>query len=158
MNELIQLGIKPLKYDNLHLIAITNARSGEKKISIWWRKKYRVPPKPFEEYTWEELILERLEDYYYENPAEADKTLANIIKPEIWDGEMPDYYEKDIKRKYKKFFDRNKVDLSKYQTDVVVSKKEEDDIINNLGRKLPGSKVVNSIQSIEEPDEFEDNF
>ena len=30
----------------------------------WWRKKYSIPFKPIEDYTFEELFVEFLEDFY----------------------------------------------------------------------------------------------
>jgi hypothetical protein len=122
----------------------------------WWRKKYRTPPKPYDDYTWEELLIEMLEDYYENHPQEAERFLAGAFEIE-WDGRTSAVYEKQLKEKNKKFFERNKVDLTKWQTKKEVTDEEEKSILENLGRKLPGS-IKETKGTLGSGGEFEDDF
>lgn len=62
-------------YDNLRRVAISNIRDPETSYRIWWHKKYNIPPKKYEEYTQEELIVENFEDFYISHPQEAERFL-----------------------------------------------------------------------------------
>ena len=153
------LNQKPRNEDNLHLIAISNVKNNHNRFQRWWRKKYKTPNKPFEEHTHEELLIEMLEDFYEAHPLEADRMLAGIDSSlEAWDGQMPDDYEASIQKKLKKFFKRNEVDLSKYRSDETLNEEEEKNLLENLGRSLPKSKLIRNLGGKEVEDEFEDTF
>lgn len=147
--------------DNLHRIAISNLEDPERMLVRWWTRKYRQPIKQFDDHTWEELFIEKLEDFYSENPAEIEKFLKNerTAEEEEWDGTVPD--EEARARRAERA--GGPVDLSKYQKDSKdYSDAEVSQIVDNLGKNLPGSRTVKK----EEPkivstlggDEIEDTF
>jgi len=148
---------KPYNSDNLHLIAISNVRDKKGRLEKWWRKKYRIPSKQYEDHWTEELIILMLEDYYEENPTEADKMFSSAgSRFEEGDFEISEEYEDDMKKTYKKFFDRNKIDISKYQSNEEIDEKEEKAILDSIGRGLPGSRTKKAM--IKNADEFDDLF
>jgi hypothetical protein len=126
--------------DNLHRIAISNLRDGERAIRRWWDRKYQ-PSRSFEDSTIEEHLIEMLEDFYERNPDDVGKFES---QEEHWDGRMPEKYEKDIQSRLKK---RRQIDLARYQDKAPLTEEEEKKILDSLGQNLPGSK-----------DEFEDEF
>lgn len=146
---LVLRGLSQYSNDNLHLIAISNLKDDIVKLRRWWSKKYNRPLKEFDDYTYEELVVEMLEDFYEKNPTEADRFMDSVGGKE-WDGKMPEEYEKEIRNNRKNFFKKNQVDLSKWQTD---SDFDEEDIIENLGKSLPKSKV-----DLVGGGEFDDDF
>jgi len=112
--------------------------------------------KPLNEHTQEELIIEMLEDYYEKNPAEKDKFLKAVSQPlleEKWDGKMSDEYEREMQ---KRFARKPLVDDSRFKSNEVLTPEQERDILDNLGRNLPGSKRV--INQTKRSDEFEEEF
>jgi len=144
----------PNNNDNLHLIAISNLDDPKRRMERWWSKKYKTAPKQLEDYTHEELLIEMLEDYYDNNTTEVDRFLAGLDDPSNeWDGSMPADYEKAVKSKLKNFFARNAVDLSKYKSDKKLTPDEEQALLDNLGRRLPKSRVVKQ-SSPKEKDEY----
>lgn len=153
---------KVLNNDNLHRIAISNLRDHERQVARWWCKKYRTPLKLFAEHTMEELIVEMLEDYYDNHPAEIERFLSSEENIPDWDGSMSPEYEAEIQARLRKINERNRVDISKYQTtDENLTDEQCESILNNLGRNLPKSRAVTkrddgsmTIGS----DEFEDKF
>lgn len=140
----------------------------------WWAKKYRQPLKGFEEHTWEELFIEQLEDFYAANPVEAERFLHEVgqrrVDDDDWDGTVPDEEENARRARGAQVKESGHVDLSKYQKDgdKKFSSAEVAQIMDNLGRNLPGSKVQKSAarQARQEPqtiqalggEEFEDVF
>lgn len=138
--------------DNLHRIAISNLDDQEKNLIRWWCDHYRQPPKPLNDYTVEELYIERLEHYYSRKPDRIREFLDRDAKEDDWDGRFDDETEEAIRRQQVK----NKVDLSKYQQDSSdISDEEAQRIVDNLGRHLPGSKTT--VASLED-DDFDDEF
>jgi hypothetical protein len=136
---------------NLHRIAISNLSDGERKIARWWCKKYSTPLKSFGDHTIEELIIEMLEDFYEARPEEIERFHASLdavaAEEENWDGSMPDDYERSIKDRIQKINERNRVDLSKYQSENITTSIEDDEILENLGRNLPKSTKVGIVKS-----------
>lgn len=139
--------------DNLHLIAISNLKSDEKQLIRWWCDHYRQPQKALDDYTFEELFIEQLEHYYSKNPDKVSEFFSRRKPEEEWDGQFDEKTEKEIQRRLKK---RPQVDISKYQSDRVVSDEEADRIIASVGKSLPGSKIRHSPRITE--DEFEEQF
>jgi len=151
----ILLNQQTLNNDNLHLIAISNIKDSGSNLIRWWRKKYKAPEKQYEQHTVEELVIEQLEDFYETHPEEVNRFLSGVGDVgEDWDGTMSSQYEAGIQKNLADFFNRNKVDLSKYKSDKQVDEDEEKNILENLGRKLPKSKLVRN----QDPGEFEDVF
>jgi len=147
----------PPSNQNLHLIAISNLEDSSRNLVRFWCKKYKTPEKPLDKYTIEELLIEYLEDFYDTHPVEINKFLATVDAGEDdWDGTMPKEYEEQ--ESIKKFIARNKVDITKYQSKKELSEKEEEDILNNLGKRLSGSKTVVTNSSNSNSDEFEEIF
>jgi hypothetical protein len=142
LNLLLRTKEPSFSNDNLHRIAISNLENPTRRIERWWSKKYG-PLKQFEDHTHEELLVEMLEDYYEANPEEVEKFIATEgSRTDTWDGSMSHEYEREIQKRLKKINERNRVDISKYQSDEALSAEEEKAILDNLGRNLPGSKVV----------------
>jgi hypothetical protein len=139
--------------DNLHRIAISNLEDQEKSLVRWWCDHYRQPPKPLDDYTVEELYIERLEHYYSKKPERIKEFLDREAKE--WDGGFDDETEKEIAR-----FSKGKtVDLTKYQKDSSdLSDEAAQRIIDNLGMHLPGSKVTTAQPSYDDNDDFDDEF
>jgi len=129
--------------DNLHLIAITNLSDNNHRLKRWWCKKYNTPLKGYEDYTTEELLIEYLEDYYDQNRTEIDRFMASIEAEGYgeWDGTMDDEYEKDVQARYKKVFEANKADLSKWKSEDKLTEEQEKKLLANLGKKLPKSRM-----------------
>ena len=118
-----------------------------------------------EEHTYEELMIEMFEDYYDKNPIEADRFMAGadgLISD--WDGRMPDYYNEVVQKELGEFFDKNKVDISRYQSEEELTSEEEQAIIDNLGKNLPKSKIISPSSPKEDNEapvlgeEFEDRY
>ena len=149
----ILLNQQTLSNDNLHLIAISNIKDPERSLIRWWRKKYKTPEKQFEHHTIEELVIEKLEDFYETHPAEIGRFMAGIGDvDQDWDGTMPTKYEENIQKNLGRFFDKNRVDLSKYKSEKQIDDIEEKRMLDNLGRRLPKSKLIR------DQGEFEDIF
>ena len=129
--------------DSYHEIAIFNLNNSEYFLKRWWRKKYKIPFKDrVEDYTFEELYIEMLEDYYEDRPEEIKKFLNNkntIVEDSEWDGFTNPEYEKTISKILGK---HNKNYIERYKSDEEVSDEEENKILENLGKKLPGSKNI----------------
>jgi len=147
---------------NLHLIAISNLQDPNRALVRFMMRKYKTPPKPIMDYTAEEIRIEMLEDYYERNPQEAEKLMDSIrqasLNPqyEVQEEKVSAEYEKELKLKNKKFFERNTFDLSKWKDDRELTKAEEEEIIANLGK----DKIKPTVQksSFVSEDEFEDVF
>ena len=142
--------LEPHSFHNLHLIAISNLDSEERRVERWWSKKYGTPIKPYEKHTFEELLVEMLEDYYDNNPEEIKKFTSELVVEDDWDGSMSQEYEDEIQNRLKKV--NRGVSLKKYQSKKVLSGKEEQALLDNLGKGLPKSSVT------KRNDEFEDKF
>lgn len=145
--------------DNLHWIAISNLSDYERQLQRWWTKKYKTPLKPMNEHTIEELIIERLEDYYEANPTEVERFIAGqFIDPE-WDGKVSAQHERAILERIKKIDTKNRVDISKYQGPDV-SEEEAAKIMADLGLKLPKSSKTTTARATPMlgQDEFEETF
>lgn len=144
--------------DNLHRIAISNLSDPERRLQRWWERKFRSPLKAYDDYTYEELLVCMLEDFYENNPSEMDKFSASHITTESdWDGGMPEEYESQIQKSLKGFFNKNKVDLTKYQSEEEEEDYEDvsdEDILNDLRIKIPSK----SPRSSEKEMEFEEDF
>lgn len=129
--------------NNYHEIAISNLQDSEYYLKRWWRKKYQRPSRDrVEDYTFEELYIEMLEDFYEDRPEEVKKFLANkniIVINSEWDGSTTPEYEKTIGKILGK---HNKNYIEKYQSEEEISDKEEEKILENLGKKLSGSKNI----------------
>jgi chorismate mutase len=135
-----------LSNTNLHLIAISNLQSHERRVIRHWCKKYGQPEKPLGEHTMEELLVEYLEDYYENNPKEIPKLLNSVMAIDTeWDGTVSAEYETSMQKRLSK---TKKVDLSKWQSDEELTPEQEEEILANLGRNLRKSSK----------DEFEEDF
>jgi len=101
--------------ENLKLIAISNLRSdSERNLRAWWHRKYSIPPKPIEDYTFEELSLEYFEDFYYERPDKAEEYLKEMQgKKEEASSHfvVPEHVKKMLAKR------KDEIDISRYQTD-----------------------------------------
>jgi len=150
-----QLNRRLLNADNLHRIAISNLNDHEHQLKKWWHQKYRVPPKPVDDYTVEELYVEYLEDFYERHPEEIaafDKARSGA---EEWDGSEKFRGEDEALALLKRVRQRQgkTVDLSKYKTEDV-SDEEFEKIVASVGKsKRPKLKVP-----LLGEDEFEDDF
>jgi len=175
----INLNLKKVEFpkvgtDNLHRIAISNLEDPERLLVRWWARKYRQPQKPFEDHTWEEIFIEQLEDYYAANPVEADRFLAEsgvsaqVEDDDDWDGTVPHETENARRAKQAHIKTAGHVDLSKYQKDDhKYSDAEVSQIIDNLGKNLPGSRAAKKAKTAPKEtkavqtlggDEFDDLF
>ena len=146
--------------DNLHRIAISNLESDEIKLRRWWAKKYRQPPKPLDEYTIEELYIERIEDFYESYPEKAKEFLESVgAKDDDWDGTLPDELEFEIQDRLKKISGKKSV-LAKYQTesDFEATDEQINEILAGLGKNLPGSRQGLNSSIITDQNEFEEMF
>ena len=125
--------------DNLHLIAISNLKDSARRLERWWRKKYKVPAKQFEDHIEEELLVEMLEDFYEANPAEIERFLFSLdAKVSVgWDGSVSEEHEIRMQKKFK-----NDGLIAKYQSDEILTPEEEQKILDSLGMNLPKSKQV----------------
>lgn len=130
--------------DGLHCIAIDNLKNPERQLKRWWHKKYNIPFKNYENYTQEELYVEMLEDYYEDNPEEINKFLDDPG----WDGTFNAAQESYIKEKLKK---RKPVDISRFQSNEVLTKEQEKKILDDIGKS--DSKTLGSDNL-----EFEDKY
>jgi len=140
---------------NLHLIAISNLEDPEISLKRWWHKKHRHPQRSYGDYTYEELVIEQLEDFYEAHPQEIERMLANIgASSDDWDGTMSSQYEEQVKKRHGRFFEKNKVDLSKWKSDEALDEDDEKSLIENLGRSLPRSEFRKTLLD----EEFEDDF
>jgi hypothetical protein len=146
---------------NLHLIAISNLQDPNRLLIRFMMRKYKTPPKPIMDYTAEEIRIEMLEDYYERNPQEAEKLMDSVrqssLNPryDVQEEQTSAEYEKELKLKNKKFFERNKFDLSKWKDERELTKAEEEEIIANLGKDKVKPTHKSSFVS---EDEFEDLF
>jgi hypothetical protein len=108
----------------------------------------------------EELVIEMLEDFYEAQPAEVHKFLLTEDAREHgdWDGRISSEHEERMQKVWKK---KKQVDLSKYQSKEELTSEQEEQILANLGRGVPGSKVVtkkgNEV-TLGKDDEFEEKF
>ena len=136
--------------DNLHHIAIDRLKNDEYVLKKWWHKKYGIPPKPLEDYTQEELLLERLEDFYLDNPSKIDE-FNNVVEKDEWDGSVP----RAVKDRLERARGKSKSKLEKYQSDSDKNATDEDieKMISGLGWNLPKSRKVHNMEL-----EFEDTF
>jgi hypothetical protein len=129
--------------DNLHRIAISNLQDGHRDLERWWAEKYKAPKKSFDEHCLEELLIEKFEDYYKQNPDEIAR-FENAIETaadKAWDGSTSAEHERHIQKWLAK---KPKVDLSKYQSDEPITEEDEKKILDSLGFNLPkSSKIVN---------------
>jgi len=146
--------------DNLHRVAISNLQNTERRLERWWEKKFRSPLKEYEDHTYEELLVGMLEDYYESHPEEAERFSSSIFYEEDkeWDGKVSDDYEEMAQRDLKKFFERNKVDLTKYQGEEEEDL-TEDDLLAQLRRRVPTKdSSMGHPKSVENDLEFDDDF
>jgi len=120
--------------DNLHLVAISNLEDIEQLVVKWWCKKYRVPERPLNEYTIEELFVEMMEDYYQNNPDIKNKFLFDMENVDKWDGSIQ--YDEKTKEKLDSFYKKHNVDISKWQSKENVDEKK---VLDTLGMNLPDS-------------------
>ena len=149
--------------DNIHRIAISNLNDPLKMLERWWRKKYRTPPKDLGEYTPEELYVEYLEDYYDRHPDEAKRfgESMRIKETDGWDGRHNPALESQIRERLKKLKEADPVIIEKYRTpgDEEMSSEEFANILDSVGRKLPGSSNTTNFASDEDIEqEFDDVF
>lgn len=144
LQERIDELTKVVNNDNLHRIAISNLSDPERQLARWWTKKYKQPLRSYQEHTLEELMLERLEDYYEANPTEIERFAASQFVDEEWDGTMPEEHEREVLARIAKIDARNRVDIAKYQGPDV-SDEEAEKILASLGLNLPkSSKKITS--------------
>jgi hypothetical protein len=145
--------------DFLHLVAIDNLKDENRIIEKWWRKKYQRPAKDFEDHTREELFIEMLEDYYDDRPAEIERFLFNLnARIEVdWDGKVSEDHELRMKRRF-----ANESLIDKYRTDKELTAKEEKDLLDNLGKDLPKSKMLSGQKTAANlevlGEDFDENF
>jgi hypothetical protein len=142
--------------DNLHRIAISNLQDGHRDLERWWANKYSIPLKAFDEHTLEELLVEKFEDYYKQNPDEISRfeALAEQTKDEDWDGSTSTEHERGIAKWLSK---KKKVDLTKYQSEEQLTEEEEKKILGSLGFNLPKSSRIVNLNG-DGKGEFEDDF
>lgn len=139
---------------NYHKIAIANLEDNELQLRRWWHEKYNIPPKPLDDYRIEELYVEMLEDFYSENPrqlAEMKDKITFQNEPE-WDGETTEEYEAAMAP----WFEKNKIDISEFQSDEELTSEQEQAIIDSLGKPGPPAVIENHQQF--EDDEFEETY
>jgi hypothetical protein len=146
-------------YYNLHCIAISNLDDPSKRIERWWKKKYRTPLRAFDEHTHEELSIEMIEDFYEKHPEEKERFWVGLdAAEEEWQGETSEEYERQMQERLKKLGVKNRVDLTRFKSEKLLSEDEEEKLLANVGRNLPGSKkVVDQSPSLGEG-EFEEEF
>lgn len=143
--------------DNLHRIAISNINDSAYVLKRWWRKKYRQPPKPLDDYTYEELYIEYLEDFYLKNPDEIERfeNALDLKREDGWDGKHNDEVERDVQRRLKKIKQADPAIIEKYRTyDEDMTKEEFDSMLESVGKNLPGSRTKKKVDT----DEFNDVF
>lgn len=112
--RLARLARQKPEYDNLRFIAISNLRTeNERTLRAWWHRKYQIPPKPIDDYTFEELLIEYFEDFYFENPDKAEEFFKaeRRVDEEVDDFEIPSHVAAMLRKR------KNKIDISKYQTE-----------------------------------------
>jgi hypothetical protein len=145
---------------NLHRIAIASLQDSNRVLERWWTKKYQRPLKDWEDHVSEELVIEMLEDFYEAQPAEVHKFLLTEDAKQSgeWDGRVSPEHEDRMKKVWSK---KKQVDISKYQSKDELTPEQEEEILANLGRGLPGSRVVtkkgNEV-TLGKDDEFEEKF
>ena len=158
------LRVEGFNNDNLHRIAISNLQDHERQVFRWWCKKYRTPQKPLGEHTIEELMIEMLEDYYERHPQEIERFLDNTAQEPEWDGSTSPEYEAQIRARLEKINKKMGVDIKKFQSDVELSEVEVRNILDNLGKDLPGSRNMTKRKGeknqavLGNDDEFEESF
>lgn len=147
----MQLGIsmrhrelRLLNADNLHRIAIARLHDQDHSLTSWWHRKYRVPPKPIDDYTAEELYVEHLEDFYSRDQKALDDFLRRSARAEEWDGELPADVERANVKRLAALQAKRPVDIKKYQTEGDEKLSDEDiaQIMASVGRDLPGSRAA----------------
>ncbi len=140
--------LKP-NYDNLRYIAISNLRTeNERTLRAWWHRKYRVPPKPIDDYVFEELMIEYFEDFYFENPEKAEEFFKSMVKTESIgndDFEVPNHVKKILSKR------KAEVDITKYQTEG--DKDLTDEECQAIFDSIKGIR-----QKKYDDDEFDDNY
>lgn len=146
-----------LSNDNLHRIAISNLKNPLRQIERWWVKKYKSPLKCFSDHTIEELLIEMYEDFYEKNPEQIDLFLQGSVagrEDDDWDGSISKEHDQQMRQRFKP-----SGKIEKWRTQEQLTKDQEQKIIENLGRNLPGSKMIESHKPIKElGEEFEDDF
>ena len=141
--------------DNLHYIAIDNIKDDSLLLRKWWHKKYKIPPKPLDEYTYEELLIEQLEDYYLGDSSRIEAFLNSVGKGEdSWDGEIAPEIEMVLENRKRK----SKGKIKKYQTDEDISEEDFNKMMDNVGYELPNSKRLVEQGSGLDDEEFEETF
>jgi len=155
--------------DNLHRIAISNLNDEEYKLKKWWHNKYKVPPKPLDDLTIEEVYLDYLEDWYSKDPRRVEDFYRQTQDFDDWDGELDDATEQRIAARWakiKEHHDDGDV-LARYRTkgDEDLDDEKVDAILRDLGKNLPGSQAglsnssnLTSRSIVADGDEFEDVF
>lgn len=152
-----------LSNDNLHRIAISNIRDGERQLERWWSKKYKTPIRHYNDCVREELVIEMLEDFYDNNRTEIDRFYDSLEKQKLaqqgeWNGQTSPEYETEIQKRLSRF---KKVDLSAFQSekDKELTPEEEARILDSLGRNLPKSKKTKESKvPLLGSDEFDEEF
>ena len=100
-------------------------------------------------------MIKMLEDYYYKNPEEIQRFLSNEVTDD-WDGEVSQEYEREVQKGLKKFFEKNKVDLSEYQDENFEdSDLSDEDILNDLRKAFPSRPIPKSLSEGEFDEDFE---
>ena len=143
--------VKP-EYDNLRLVAISNIRfNNEKSLRAWWHRKYKIPPKPIEDYTFEELLIENFEDFYSNHPEKAVEflKLQPVEVVEVEDMTVPSHVQWILdKRK-----GRGKIEKYKTAGDENLTDEECQNILSGIRGTRQGATSNPSL-----PQEFDDDF
>jgi len=138
--------LKP-DYDNLRCIAISNLKhDNERSLKAWWHRKYRIPPKTINEYTFEELLIEHFEDFYYDNPEKVDE-FFDTVKNVADDFSVPEQVRHLLGER------KGEVDISRYQTPGDEDLSDED--CNRIFESIRG---VRQIPVKKDKVEFDDTF
>lgn len=156
LNWLLRHHYDAFNNDNLHRIAISNLEDGERGLERWWERKFSKPLKEFHDYTYEELVIAQIEDYYSHNPHEIKKFEMLAERQAEWDGTMPAEHEREMRKRWSK---KKQFDLSQWQDEKPLTEEEEKRILADLGKRLPGSKRIVNLGSDEDVDpEFDEQF
>lgn len=153
-----------------HRIAVSRLSDPLYLLERHWRRKYRCPPRPMEDYTLEELYVEYLEDHYAVHPEEANALRDEMQREEPlvvhgtggaaeWDGQLPPDLEQQRQEFWRRRQERNphlKVDLERFRSDEVMTPERAAEIMKNVGRV--GAPPVASPTAPLPPDEFDEEF
>ena len=140
--------------DNLHWVAISNLQDEEYKLERWWRKKYKQPPKPLDDYTTEELFIEFLEDFYEKNPEKITEFMqAAECPPEEEKWTVPDHVEELLAKRRTKSKVGGKIAKYFNPNDRNLSDEECQMIFDRIGKAKSKSKEIKIAD-----DEFEEVF